>query len=135
MPPPGFPFEADALIQAVHTTPGLELLLMFGSRARGEAQDESDWDFGYLATDGFDATALLCAIVERVGTDLAMAACLSLKLGTPTMRTTASGRAANARRAILSENGQKWPIMVDLPYADGHRNSAPAFTERDCCPT
>jgi predicted nucleotidyltransferase len=63
------PFEADALVQSARTTPGLELLLMFGSRARGEAQDESDWDFGYLATDGFDATALLSAIVESVGTD------------------------------------------------------------------
>jgi predicted nucleotidyltransferase len=69
MPPLGVPFETDALVQSARTTPGLELLLMFGSRARGEAQAESDWDFGYLATDGFDATALLSAIVESLGTD------------------------------------------------------------------
>jgi hypothetical protein len=28
---------------------GLDVLALFGSRARGDARDTSDWDFGYLA--------------------------------------------------------------------------------------
>jgi predicted nucleotidyltransferase len=43
--------------------------MLFGSRARAEAHAESDWDFGYLATEGFDPAALVSAIVEHVGTD------------------------------------------------------------------
>jgi hypothetical protein len=35
----------------------------------GATQPASDWDFGYRATDGFDATARLDAIVDSVDTD------------------------------------------------------------------
>jgi len=49
--------------------PGLRLLLLFGSRARGDTRAESDWDVGYLADTSFDPDALLLDLVERLGTD------------------------------------------------------------------
>ena len=49
--------------------PNLRLLLLFGSRARGDAQERSDWDLGYLADDGFDPDALLLHLVNALGTD------------------------------------------------------------------
>jgi predicted nucleotidyltransferase len=53
----------------VRARPGLNLLLLFGSRARGDAAPGSDWDFGYLASDTFDAAACVGALVEAVGSD------------------------------------------------------------------
>jgi predicted nucleotidyltransferase len=49
--------------------PGLRLLLLFGSRARGDAREGSDWDLGYLAESGMDADALLLDVVNTLGTD------------------------------------------------------------------
>lgn len=50
-------------------TPGLDILLLFGSRARGDASDQSDWDFGFLGQAEMDVAALIAAIVTAVGTD------------------------------------------------------------------
>jgi hypothetical protein len=59
----------DAIVMCAHQAPGLELLLLFGSRARRDTHSRSDWDFGYLATGDFDATRLLGSVVEVVGSD------------------------------------------------------------------
>ena len=59
----------DALREAARATDGLELLLLFGSRARGDAGAASDWDFGYMATADLDVATLLATIVEVVGSD------------------------------------------------------------------
>jgi predicted nucleotidyltransferase len=48
---------------------GLDLLLLFGSRARGDVHPRSDWDFGYLARPGFDADDFLARLVLFLGTD------------------------------------------------------------------
>ena len=47
----------------------LRLLILFGSRARGDAHGRSDWDLGYLARHGMDADALLLSLVRALGTD------------------------------------------------------------------
>lgn len=47
----------------------LDALILFGSRARGEAHAQSDWDFGYLATPGLDVLDLSAALVSSLGTD------------------------------------------------------------------
>ena len=59
----------EALREAARATGGLELLLLFGSRARGDAGAASDWDFGYQATEDLDVAAFLATIVEVVGSD------------------------------------------------------------------
>lgn len=64
-----FPPVMKALREAACATGGLELLLLFGSRARGDAGAASDWDFGYQATAALDVAALLATIVELVGSD------------------------------------------------------------------
>ena len=49
--------------------PGLQLLLLHGSRARGNAHTHSDWDFAYLAGPGFDPDALIARLAEALHTD------------------------------------------------------------------
>jgi predicted nucleotidyltransferase len=58
-------YEAIRTIAASY--PGLELLVLFGSRARGDAMATSDWDLGYLGA--IDADALLLALVDAAGTE------------------------------------------------------------------
>jgi predicted nucleotidyltransferase len=48
---------------------GLELLLLFGSRARKDAHSSSDWDFGYLAGTAFDPDDFLARLVFGLKTD------------------------------------------------------------------
>lgn len=59
----------SALQRVGAETPGLDLLMLFGSRARGDAHDGSDWDFGYLASGDIDWAALLASIVNTVSSD------------------------------------------------------------------
>lgn len=59
----------DRVRDVASRTPGLELLVLFGSRARGEEHARSDWDFGYLGGHTLDVAALLAALVETVGSD------------------------------------------------------------------
>ena len=49
--------------------PGLELLVLYGSRARGDVRPGSDWDFGYLAGAGFDPDGLLADLVLALEAD------------------------------------------------------------------
>ena len=49
--------------------PEISLLLLFGSRSRGQAQEKSDWDFGYTASEGFDSAALYTDLVLQLHTD------------------------------------------------------------------
>jgi predicted nucleotidyltransferase len=48
---------------------GLRLLLLHGSRARGDAHAESDWDFAYLADPAFEPSALHAALSSHLKTD------------------------------------------------------------------
>ena len=59
----------DALARLAKETPALDLVMLFGSRARTDAHTGSDWDLAYLAAPGFDLAAFLGAVVEIVGTD------------------------------------------------------------------
>jgi predicted nucleotidyltransferase len=40
--------ELESVRALATATAGLDLLLLFGSRGRGDASPESDWDFAYL---------------------------------------------------------------------------------------
>ena len=63
------PTATDALRPIAAATPGLVLLLLFGSRARGEGRTDADWDFGYLADASTDLEGLRTALVLATGTD------------------------------------------------------------------
>ena len=61
--------DLQAVIEMAQKTPGLELLVLFGSRARDDSHAGSDWDFGYLATRELDLYGLLARLVLLLGTD------------------------------------------------------------------
>lgn len=48
---------------------GLRLAVLFGSRARGDATDRSDWDIGYLADARFDRERFLADLIAALGTE------------------------------------------------------------------
>jgi predicted nucleotidyltransferase len=48
---------------------GLRLLVLFGSRARGDATSRSDWDLGYLGEASLDREGLLADVVATAGTE------------------------------------------------------------------
>lgn len=50
-------------------TRGLSLLVLFGSRARGDCLPDADWDFGYLADEPVDLLALMAELSQVVGSD------------------------------------------------------------------
>ena len=50
-------------------TAGVDLLILYGSRARGDSRPNADWDFGYVADRSVDAAGLLAALVEVLGDD------------------------------------------------------------------
>lgn len=49
--------------------PGLELLVLLGSRARGTAHAGSDWDLGFLVDGPLDPLGLRADVVATLGTD------------------------------------------------------------------
>lgn len=61
--------EVVAATRAAEAAAGLELFVLFGSRARGDAHANSDWDFGYIGSPAFDPDALLAALVLSIGSD------------------------------------------------------------------
>ena len=51
------------------TSAGLRLLVLHGSRARGDSHVSSDWDFAYEADAAFDPDALLARLADRMNAD------------------------------------------------------------------
>lgn len=60
------PAALDRIRPIAASASGLRLLILFGSRARGDAHTRSDWDFGFIATPAFDVAALLAVLVEAL---------------------------------------------------------------------
>lgn len=63
------PATLDQIRRIAASARGLRLLMLFGSRARGDAHARSDWDFGFIATPAFDVAAFLAALVETLDSD------------------------------------------------------------------
>lgn len=59
----------DTVRRASFDLVGLRLLILHGSRARGEAGPRSDWDFGYLADEAFDPEVLHLRLTMALGSD------------------------------------------------------------------
>lgn len=60
---------APEAVRRASALPGLDLLVLIGSRARGEARPQSDWDFAYLAQPGFDPAELVRRLSIALGSD------------------------------------------------------------------
>jgi predicted nucleotidyltransferase len=61
--------QLDSLSALARRTANLDVMVVFGSRARGEAHPGSDWDIGYLSSGAIDVGSLLGEIAEIAGTD------------------------------------------------------------------
>lgn len=59
----------DAMARLASRHPELALLVLFGSRARGDVTERSDWDLGYVASAGFDRDGFYTALVGALGTE------------------------------------------------------------------
>lgn len=99
----GSPATMAALVSAASTAPGLALLLLFGSRARGDAHAGSDWDFGYLAAGEFDAFGFVGTLVEIVGTDRVDLADLERASGLLRYRAARDGHVLHEAHPRLAE--------------------------------
>ncbi|MQA15690.1 MAG: hypothetical protein GEV09_16460 [Pseudonocardiaceae bacterium] len=56
-------------LSTIADVPGMRLLVLHGSRARGDTGRHSDWDFAYLADPGTDIAVVLTELSVAVGTD------------------------------------------------------------------
>lgn len=59
----------QALAGVSASAPGLRMLVLHGSRARGTAHDRSDWDFANEADKDFDPDGLLAALADLLKVD------------------------------------------------------------------
>lgn len=50
-------------------TPGLELLVLFGSRGRGDAHAGSDWDFAFRGARSLDMACLAADLAAALSSD------------------------------------------------------------------
>lgn len=64
---PSEPFAPLAEVAQRH--PGLVLLVLHGSRARGTAHEHSDWDFGYLGDERLRPGSLWADLAAALCTD------------------------------------------------------------------
>lgn len=61
------PIRAIHQVSAGH--PGLSLVVLFGSRARADATERSDWDIGFLADERVEREGLLADLVATLRTE------------------------------------------------------------------
>lgn len=90
-----FPAELRAIADS---TSGLLLLVLHGSRARGDAHDGSDWDFAYLAQPDCDVIGLSGALSEALETDEIDLVDLARASGLLRYRVAAEGKLVFERR-------------------------------------
>jgi predicted nucleotidyltransferase len=103
VPSPSSALTLDLLTRLARGVTGLDLLLLFGSRARGDAHAGSDWDLGYLADERLDAGALLAEIVETIGSDRVDLVDLSRAGGLLRYRAARDGQVLFESRPRLAE--------------------------------
>ena len=82
----------ERLREVVQAFRVLDALILYGSRARGNATSHSDWDLGYLASGELDAAELHAGIVEALGDDRVDLVDLERTSGQLRYRTAGDGR-------------------------------------------
>lgn len=91
---------------------GLRLLLLFGSRARGQAADAADWDLAYLASPPFDPDDLQADLVHALDADRLDLVDLSRAGGQLRYRAARDGRLLYEARP--GEFGRFWIDAVSF---------------------
>ena len=94
----------DALASTARAARGLDLLILYGSRARGGARGGADWDFGYLADETADLPALLAALVEVLQDDRVDLVDLRRASGLLRYRVARDGRLVHESAADLFDS-------------------------------
>ena len=114
-PRPVDPFvEVREVAQAF---PGLDALILYGSRARGDATPNSDWDLGYLASGELDTRELHSRIVEVLGDDRVDLVDLARASGQLRYRAAGDGRTIFERTPGSVERFRLWAITYWLDMA------------------
>ena len=96
----------EVLARVARETAGLDLLVLFGSRARGGAHDGSDWDLAYLAAAHMDPAALRGRLVEALRTDRVDLVDLARASGLLRYRAARDGQLVYEARAGVSDEFQ-----------------------------
>jgi predicted nucleotidyltransferase len=103
---------ANKIICCAKKYPEIELIMLFGSQARGEAEESSDWDLGYIAAKNFDSTALYTDLILALRTDKVDLVNLSKANGLLRYRVTKDGKAVYEKRD--GEYEKFWLQAVDF---------------------
>ncbi len=95
------------------------LLVLFGSRARGDAATQADWDFGYLPAQATDPERLRELLVTHLRTDDVDLADLSRASGLLRYRAARDGvpiyeAEAGAHLAFQEEAARAWCEMAPV---------------------
>ena len=109
--------HVDDLRPFAAATKGLRLLVLFGSRARGESHPASDWDFGYPADPACDVDALLASLSERLCADRLDLVDLARAGGQLRFRAARDGRVVFAQNE--NEWERSWTDAVSFWYDAG----------------
>ena len=104
--------QLEAAGAAASHTPGVRLLLFFGSRALGRNHRGSDWDFGYLADAGTVIDGLHGALIRLLNTERVDLVDLGSAGGLLRYRAAASGRPLFERET--GEFDRFWLEAVDF---------------------
>ncbi len=104
--------ELDPVRAAAAGTRGLRLLLLFGSRAAEKAHAGSDWDFGYLADEGFAPETLHGELIRLLNTERVDLVDLARASGL--LRYRAAGQGRPIFEATPGEFGRFWLEAVDF---------------------
>lgn len=112
------------------SSPGLVLLVLHGSRARGDAHRDSDWDFAYLGDADFDPAALVARLVAAVGSERVDLADLGRSSGLLRYRCARDGVIVHEREPGAFERFQLRAVAFWLDMAPVIRDELDARLER-----
>jgi hypothetical protein len=84
--------------------PSLRLLLLHGSRARGDERADSDWDFAYLGDEGLDELGLRSFLARAVRSESIDVVDLSRASGLLRFRAARDGLLLHERQAGVYED-------------------------------